>query len=148
MIEVVPARPQHVGPIANRMRQIDKIECAVMGHSPKSALRVGLLGSTMAWTVKIDGQPEAMLGASPISFVEGRGRPWLLLTDKGGDSHRALVRLGRIYTEAFHRHYPILQNWVHAENERTIRWLARLGYAVGPVDVIRGIPMRVFTRHL
>lgn len=119
-----------------------------MGHSPKAALRTGLLGSTISWTVKIDGRPEAMFGATPISVVEGRGRPWLLLTEEGGRQHKALLRLGRIYTEALHRQYPILQNWVHDENERTIRWLARLGYAVGSVDVIRGVPMRPFIRHI
>ncbi len=147
MIEVVPAKPNHVGTIANRMRKIDQLECWAMGHSPKEALRTGLLGSTIAWTVKIDGRPEAMLGATPINFLEGRGRPWLLLTDVGGAHHKSLMRLGRIYTEALHRQYPILENWVHAENERTIRWLARLGFAVGGVDVINGIPMRPFIRH-
>lgn len=147
MIEILPAQPQHIGPIASRMRQIDRIECWTMGHSPKNALRLGLMGSTLAWTAKVDGRPEAMFGASPISFLEGRGRPWLLLTDTGGKHLKALLRLGRIYTRAIHEHYPILENWVHADNAPTIRWLSRLGYAVGAVDVIRGVPMRPFIRH-
>lgn len=147
MIEVVPAKPTHIGPIANRMREIDQIECWAMGHSPKNALRSGLMGSTIAWTVLIDGVPEAMFGATPINLLEGRGRPWLLLTDTGGKQHTALVRLGYIYTEALHQHYWILENWVAAENVKTIRWLARLGFAIGSVDVIRGVPMRPFMRH-
>lgn len=147
MIEVVPALPQHIGPIATRMREIDQMECWAMGHSPKNALRSGLLGSTLVWTVKIDGRPEAMFGVSPINFLEGRGRPWLLLTDVGGRNRKALVRLGKIYTKAIHEHFLILENWVHADNATTIRWLARLGYAIGAVDVIRGMPMRPFIRH-
>lgn len=147
MIEIVPARPQHVGTIARRMRAIDKLECQAAGHTPKDALRLGVLGSSLAWTAKIDGRPEAMLGASPVNILEGRGRAWLLMTDVAARQHVALVRLGRIYTQAFHRHYPILENWVHADNDRTIRWLSRLGYAVGPVDVIRGQPMRPFIRY-
>lgn len=146
MIEVVPAKPQHIGTLARRMRYIDQRECEAMGHTPKNALRTGLLGSTMAWTVLIDGRPEAMLGATPINMLEGRGRPWLLLTDVGGKQHRALMRLGKIYTAAMHRHFSVLENWVAAENSRTIRWLSRLGFAVGSVDVIRGVPMRPFTR--
>lgn len=118
-----------------------------MGHSPKNALRTGLMGSTIAWTAKIDGIPEAMFGVTPINYLEGRGRPWLLLTDIGGSSHKALCRLGLIYTNALHSHFPILENWAHADNERTLRWLARLGYAIGSVDVIRGYPMRPFIRH-
>lgn len=148
MIEVVPARPQHIGTIAHRMREIDKRECEMMGHTPKSALRTGILGSTIAWTVKIDGRPEAMMGATPLNFLEGRGRAWLLMTDEAAKQHKALLRLGRIYTAAMHREYPVLVNWVHAENDKTIRWLSRLGYAVGSVDVIRGVPMRPFIRHV
>lgn len=118
-----------------------------MGHSPKGALRTGLLGSTIAWVVKIDGRPEAMFGATPISIVEGRGRPWLLMTDVAEKQHRALMRLGLIYTQIMQFNYPVLENWVHAENAKTIRWLTRLGYTVGSVDVIKGMPMRPFTRH-
>lgn len=147
MIEVIPAKPFHTGTLARRMRQIDVLECQIMGHTPKEALRTGLLGSTIAWTVVIDGRPEAMMGATPISFMEGVGRPWLLMTDVAATKAVTLVRLGRIYTDAIHRHYPLLENWVHADNDRTIRWLTRLGYAVGSVDVIRGHPMRPFVRH-
>jgi hypothetical protein len=129
------------------MRDIDRAECEIMGHSPKAALRTGLLGSSISWTVKIDGRPEAMMGATPLCFVEGRGRPWLLMTDVAVKHAVSLVRLGRIYTEAMHRHYQILENWVHADNAVAIRWLSRLGYAVGPVDVIRGAPLRPFVRH-
>lgn len=119
-----------------------------MGHSPKEAMRTGLLGSTIAWTVKVDGTPEAMMGATPVSMLEGRGRPWLLMTDVAAKQHRAIMRLGRIYTQALQRHYPVLENWIHADNASTIRWLTRLGYQVGSVDVIRGMPMRPFVRHL
>jgi hypothetical protein len=148
MIEIVPARPNHTGTIASRMREIDRLECWAVGHSPKDALRLGILASTVVWTAKVDGRPEAMFGATPLSFIEGRGRPWLLMTDDAMKHRSALLRLGRVYTEAIHRHYPILQNWVHAENEVAIRWLARLGYAIGSVDVMRGVPMRPFVRHL
>lgn len=148
MIEVVPALPRHVNSIAKRMRNIDVLECHIAGHSPKEALRTGLLGSTIAWTVMIEGRPEAMMGATPISFIEGRGRAWLLMTDVAQRHAVTLVRLGRLYTDALHRHYPILENWVHADNPTAIRWLSRLGYAVGSVDVIRGHPMRPFVRHV
>lgn len=146
MIEIVPASPSHVGPIASRLREIDRLEC--LGHSPKQALRIGVMASAIAWTAKIDGRPEAMFGVTTISLMEGRGRVWLLMTEDAAKQHRALVRLGRLYTEALHRHYTILENVVHARNDKAIRWLARLGFAIGPVDVIQGQPMRPFTRRL
>lgn len=146
MIEIVPASPSHIGPIATRLRSIDRMECLVAGHSPKQALRVGITASAVAWTAKIDGRPEAMFGVTTVSLMEGRGRAWLLMTDEAARQHRALVRFGRLYTEALQRHYTVLENHVHAHNDKAIRWLARLGFVIGPVDVINGQPMRPFIR--
>lgn len=146
MIEVVTARGSHVGPIANRMRDIDVRECILAGHTPKEALRLGLVASTVVWTVKVDDRPEAMFGAVPISEIGGRARIWMLMTDDAVKQRKALVRLGWKYTQAIHSLYPTLENYVHAHNDVAIRWLSRLGYAVGPVDVIGGQPMRGFIR--
>jgi hypothetical protein len=146
MIEIVPARPFHVGTVARRMRSVDRLECGIAGHTPKEALRLGLFGSTIVWTALVDGRPEAMFGAVPTSTIEGRGRPWMLMTEEATRHRKALVRLGWRYTKALHRYFDILENHVHADNALAIRWLARLGYAVGSVDVIRGHPMRPFVR--
>ena len=146
MIEVVPASPRHVNRLAQRMREIDQLECLVSGVTPKNALRWGVMASTMSWTLLIDGEPEAMFGATTLSLLDGKGRPWLLMSDKAALQHKALVRLGAIYTEAMHRNYSVLYNFVHADNDTSIRWLARLGYAIGAVDVINGQPMRPFVR--
>lgn len=146
MIEIVPAKLTHVGPIASNIREIDRLECGVFGHSPKNALRLGLMASTIAWTALVDGKPVAMFGASTISYIDGIGRPWMLMTNEAVKHQRAIVRFGRIYTAAIHRHYARLENWVHADNAAAIRWLSRLGFAVGGVDVIRGQPMRPFVR--
>jgi ribosomal protein S18 acetylase RimI-like enzyme len=145
MIEVVPALLTHVGPIATRMREIDQKECRWGGHDPKTALRLGLRSSMVAFTVKINGRPEAMFGVVTTNFIYGEGSIWMLLTDDGAKQSRALVRLGRIYTAAFMRHWNLLRNHVHADNHKAIRWLSRLGFVVGPVDVIRGEPMREFS---
>jgi hypothetical protein len=147
MIEVVAARSRHVNSIARRMRPIDELECRIFGHSPKDALRWGLMASSVAWTVLIDGRPEAMFGAATVSMLDGTGRPWLLMTDEAERQHKALVRLGRIYTAAIQRHYALLENWVHNDNDVAIRWLSRLGFAVGGVEIVRGHPMRPFIRR-
>lgn len=146
MIEVVPARPLHVGPIATRMRDIDRLECMIGGLSPKQALREGLMGSATVWTALVDGRPEAMFGVVPVSTIEGRGCVWLLMTDDAMRHRKALVRLGWRYTQALHRHFPVLENIVHAHNHLAIRWLARLGYAVGAVEIYNGHPIRGFMR--
>lgn len=146
MIEVVPSSPAHIGTLASRIRPIDRDECAIIGMTPREALRAGIQTSETCWTVKIDGRPEAMFGVVPVSVLEGRGRIWMLMTEDGARQHRAIVRLGNLYTAALARHYRILENHVHARNDKAIRWLSRLGFHVGQVDVIRGQPMRPFTR--
>lgn len=110
MIEIVPAKLTHVGPIAVNMREIDQLECRIFGHSPKDALRLGLMASTIAWTALVDGKPVAMFGASTVSLLDGIGRPWMLMTDEAVRHQKALVRLGRIYTAAIHRHYARLED--------------------------------------
>ncbi len=145
MIEIVPASPAHIGVIATRMRDIDALECWIAGHSPKAALRAGLRGSISVFTAKIDGRPEGMFGVTTTSFVNGEGAIWLLGTDVLAKHGKAMVRLGRIYTRSMLDHYSLLHNRVHADNDKAIRWLARLGFVIGPVDVIRGHPMREFS---
>ena len=145
MIEIVPASPAHVGTIANRMRTIDALECQIAGRSPKQALRSGLRSSIVSWTAKIDGRPEAMFGVHTSDFLGGEGHIWLLGTDVLSSHGKSLVRLGRIYTKALFEHYTLLHNRVHADNDKAIRWLARLGFVIGPVDVIAGQPMREFS---
>lgn len=141
------ARPRHINRIANNMAAIDRVECAVFGHTPKEALRFALITSPIAWTVLLDGEPVAMLGANTVSLIEGHGRPWALLTDVAREKLNVTIhRLGQRYTEAIHKQYQFLHNWVHADNDKAIRWLSRLGYVVGAVEVIRGQPMRPFSR--
>lgn len=114
--------------------------------SPREALRYGLLHSDTVWTAKVNGRAEAMFGVVGISLLEGRGSVWMLMTDDGAKQHRAIVRLGHVYTAALARHYRVLENHVHAKNDKAIRWLSRMGFHIGQVDVIRGQPMRPFMR--
>ena len=146
MIAVVAASPAHVGTLAARMRDIDRLECATFGRTPKQALRLSLRSAACAWTVKIDGRAEAMFGAAAVSTLEGIGSPWLLMTDVAVAHPRALLVEGARYTALMHHLFPTLENRVHADNAAAIRWLTRLGYAIGPVDVINGQPMRGFVR--
>jgi hypothetical protein len=146
MVDYVPASPSHVGPIANRMREIDKLECRIAGHSPKDAIRLSLAGSARAWTAKAEGRPIAIFGVSPISLLGGEGSPWLLLTNEAMKYRKALWRDVKAFHEIMHSDYPILSNVVHDENAVAINWLRRLGYSIGEPFDMRGHKMRVFTK--
>jgi hypothetical protein len=147
MIEFVPASPAHVGTLAARMRQIDRLECRIMGHSPKEALRMCLRYSTLAYTAKVDGRAEAMFGVSAVSLLAGEGSPWLLMTDDAIRQAKSLVRDARRYSDLMQCVFPVLRNHVHADNHVAIRWLQRLGYGIGDVIDMNGHPMRLFERR-
>lgn len=145
VVTLLPASPAHVGTIATRMRDIDRLECAVFGRAPKQAVRLALMSSARAWTVKVDGRAEAMFGVTAVSALEGIGSPWLLMTDVAARQARALVVLGRRYTGEMKRMFPRLENMVHADNATAIRWLSRLGYAIEDAAMVNGHPMRGFS---
>ena len=147
MIDVVPASPAHVGTLAARMREIDRRECAAMGHSPKQALRLCLQFSTFVWTARLDGRPEAMFGADTVSVLDGIGSPWLLMTDTAAQQKKALVRMGRSVTALLQAEFAVLRNNVHADNTLAIEWLRRLGYEIGPSFDMGGQEMRPFSRE-
>lgn len=147
MIEFVPASPAHVGTIALRMREIDRLECAIMGRTPKQALRASLMASSLAWTAKVDGRPEAMFGAAAVSLMDREGSPWLLLTEAGAREAKSLVRDGRRYADLMQAEYSVLANVVHADNHLACRWLERLGFTLGETFAMHGHRMRRFERR-
>jgi hypothetical protein len=132
MVELVPARLTHVGPLAHNLRAIDRIEAEAMGQSPKNALRIGLRRSLSVFTAVGGGNtPLAMLGVVPLSLMGGSGLVWMVGTDDLYRQGRALLTLGpRVighWLETFER----LENVVSTRNDRAIRLLVRWGFDVG-----------------
>lgn len=130
-IDLVHARLTHVGPIAARMRDADRLECVALGRSPKGGLRIGLAASLRPITVLVDGRPEAMFGVVPTSLLGSTGIVWMLSTDRMYECGRALVLVGPRMIDAMLSDFRSLSNVVSAENARAIRFLRWLGFIVG-----------------
>jgi hypothetical protein len=124
---------------------MDRVECAAFGHSPKQALRRGLIESDMAWTALVDGTPSAMFGLVTVSAIEGLGRPWFLGSDEVYRHGRTMLALGprvlaRMLDSSNH-----LSSLVSSANGRAIRLLERWGFTVEDDEqVVGGIPFRAF----
>ena len=148
MITLVPASRSHVGPIANRMREADRVECAARGHSPKAALRHSLQSSVIAWTALDDGRPEAMLGLASVNILADQGEPWMLGTDRIYSAGRELLRGAPPLLAAMHRYSRRLHNTVSVDNAQAIRLLWRWGFVVGgEVREIGGVQFVPFWRE-
>lgn len=130
MIELVPASPVHVGPIATRMREMDRLECAAMGRTPKQALRAGLMASDDCVTALVDGRPEAMFGRVIESALGGRGTPWMLGTDEIYRHPRAMLSVGPQIIAGWRDSTPYLSNIVAVRNVRAIRVLRAWGFTI------------------
>jgi hypothetical protein len=144
VISLVPASLVHVGPIASRMREWDKREAAAFGRSPKEALRIGLSASLWAYTALVDGRPEAMLGLTPVSLIEGRGVPWMLGTDAIYAHPREMLRGVGPMIAGMQADCRLLENWVATGNARAMRFLRGCGFSFYETRDIGGLEMRRF----
>lgn len=130
-VSLVPASPAHVGRLANRMRAIDRAECAARGRQPKAALRLALRSSLWALTAFVDDEPEAMFGLSPLCTLTDRGCPWFLGSDRVMRHGRDLLLIGSEVIEHMHRHSARLENSVSVDNAAALRLLRRWGFVIG-----------------
>lgn len=113
------------------MRTADRIECHALGRTPKEGLRIGLRMSIKPLTVLIDGRPEAMMGAVPMSLIGGKAIVWMLATDEVHGHARAFALLGPRVIADMLATFRELENIVSADNARAIRFLAHMGFHVG-----------------
>lgn len=141
MIEVRPARPTDIGPIANGARDIDRLEATITGMTLKGALRHGISHGD-AWTILLDGERMMMFGVVDISLAEGKARAWAIVTVAAEARWRELVRVGEYILSNLRERYMTLENYVHADNAKAIRWLRWSGFQIGEPEDVRGYSMR------
>lgn len=145
-VEIVTAELRHVNGIARRMRADDVAECAAFGHTPKQALRYGVLFSDKVWTALVDGRPEAIFGVAVRSALAGDGTPWMLGTDAIYRHGRELLAYGPAIISTLFGSTPRLSNLVSARNGRAIRLLRRWGFEIGSeVTMIGGVEFLPFS---
>ena len=137
--EIVPAAPEHIQAIAADMRDDDVREVwASHRHCPLEALEMSLARSELAWTCLIEEVPAFMWGvARQGSMISLKGSPWLLGTNLFFQAHRKLhrefLRQCPAYVGRMQERFPRLENYVHAKNTLSIRWLKYCGFALEEV---------------
>lgn len=126
---------------------MDRIEAAAFGRTPKAALRAGIAGGE-AWTVLVDGRPEAMFGSVVSSALSGEVTPWMLGTEEVYRHGRQLLRDGPVWVERLFDSMRVARNLVSAGNARAIRLLERWGFVVERDELmIGGVAFRPFWKE-
>lgn len=123
------ATPQDIPYLAENLRTADKKELlAASGSTPTQALEDAFTQQRLGiWVGVYEGNPEIIFGVSEgdIDYV---GFPWMVCTDKLKESPREFVSQCKTWVNGFSRSYPLLLNFVHAENDLHIRWLKWCGF--------------------
>lgn len=134
--------------LAAHLREADLQELAASRGAnvhPSDAISRAVLLSSHCW-VAAGANPIAIFGIAPVSLLERIGSPWLLATDEAFEHPRALVTQGRRYIDQMRRSYSRLFNYVDARNDKSIRWLRRLGFVMQPAEPygVEGEPFHRF----
>ncbi len=138
--QILPAGQAHVAYLAATLREADRREVwAASRHTPYEALALSLKASNKAWTGLVDGQPALMWGVARAgSILCPVGRPWLLASDAiEGVARLEFIRRSREFVGEMRAEFPVLENYVHAANRLSIRWLKWCGFVMDgePVEI-------------
>jgi hypothetical protein len=144
-IAIVPARFEHIRPLAANMRQADVDEVfASGGQSPAGALSYSIRHSSHAWTGLIDGKPVLMFGIVDANILTGTGVPWLLATPEIETRQREFLKRSIGFRDQLLGRYSVLRNFVDVRNVVSIRWLTWLGFKLLDRVEMRGHEFRLF----
>lgn len=106
-----------------------------------------LRASAVCYAVDVDGRLACLLGVATVNLAPPVGAPWLLGTRWLDQNPRELLRASAFFlNEHLLRSFPQMLNFVDARNERSIRWLRRLGFTIRPAQPHgpRGLPFHRF----
>ncbi len=148
-LEYVPAEPAHAEWLAPRLRATDRAEVqAALGLPPEVALPISLRASSMAVTALVRGEPGAIFGICPANLLAGEGLVWMLGSDEVERQARAMLREAPQWLALIGDGYRLLRNHVDARNTRAVRWLRRMGVAIGQAVPfgVAGLPFHPFWR--
>lgn len=133
--------------VAEGMREADRVEIWAASHGlPEPVLRRSVGMSEQADALFVAGVPIAIFGLVRDNRQQGTGIPWLLGTD-GIERHaKEFLRTAYPVVQRMRKITPFLMNFVHADNEKSTRFLEHLGFTLhdpipfGP----DGAPFRYF----
>lgn len=124
------ARLEDAFKLAAHLRTEDLIEIRSVykDRAPYKSLIDGIvLSGDDCWTIEgNDLQPIAIFGAAPVA--ENTASIWLLGSGRIKNIQREFLRHSHSWVDKLNEKYPILTNFIYAENHVHIQWLRWLGF--------------------
>lgn len=114
--------------LAPRMREADAREVmASGGYTPLDALLVSLVNADETNTIIHEDKVIGMFGVGTCD-ESGMGIPWMLASEEINDISFQFLRESRYWIRRVQDKYPLLYNYVAAENTVAVQWLRFLGF--------------------
>lgn len=111
------------------MRELDRKEIFYTALlTPSTAIGFTAAVSVAAWAGTVDGEVAAIFGIARRSRVSSVGVPWLLATHAMDLVPITVARRSRVYFDRMARAFPLMENYVLAENQAAVNWLKWLGF--------------------
>lgn len=121
------AKPEDCEALADRLREQDKQEVWDAGHlKPLEALTESLKESSDCFAI-IDDNGE-IVGLFGVSDKGEMGIPWLLGAEGIKEIARPFLKQGKMIVQNWSQRFPLLMNYVAADNTVAIVWLSWLGF--------------------
>lgn len=122
---IVEANESHIPFIAPFIRKEEQIEVDCMGGTIQEALLSGLKQDDCTLTVKDKYDvPYAMFG---VGQVNSQAYIWMLSTDNVRNNMYDFVRYSRKWIQILTKPYKTTYNFVHQDNDLSVRWLKFCG---------------------
>lgn len=102
---------------------------------PLTGLVRAFRGSSLCWSVFLDGRIAAMFGCAP-GAMPGMGMPWLTTAPEIERVKLRFIRQSRDYVRQMLELYPILTAHVYRGNKPLIGWMRWAGFEFEDVDEI------------
>jgi len=99
---------------------------------PLPAIQTSVAHAVAAFTGVVDGEIACIFGVTRRSRLSAVGVPWLLGTDALDAAPATFMRHSRVYFERMQQAFPLMENYVLAENTKTVKWLRWLGFEMEP----------------
>lgn len=151
-IQLVPTSVDHVIYVADHLREIDREELRVFGVTSMRACLMGsYLVSEPCWTLLCEDRAAAVGGVAQCPEEPETGSPWFLATDLIDlpEVRLALAYRSQRVVQQIQEKFAKLENWILANNGRTLAWLQWLGFEVSEAKEVpfASAPVRHITRH-
>lgn len=115
--------------IAENMRTADQIEVmASHGMTPIEAVLNSQELSDYCSVATYNDRPCALFGLVVRDLLTGTGCPWLLGTNDIDLCKRDFIKHTRSGVSEMLEICPRLENYVHVENRKSVRWLKTMGF--------------------